>query len=147
MCIAVSCVVGRCSLWPVHSVSKTLVAFALLHFIYQDQTCLLIQVSFDFQLLHSSTLWWKGHLFMVLVPEGLVSYHRIIQLQLLQYYRLGYRLGLLWYWMVFLEMNRDHSVIFEIAHKYGIFDSLFDYGGCSFFSERFLPTVVDSIVI
>ena len=147
MCIAVSCVVGRCSLWPVHSVSKTLVAFALLHFIYQDQTCLLIQVSFDFQLLHSSTLWWKGHLFMVLVPEGLVSHHRIIQLQLLQYYRLGYRVGLLWYWMVCLEMNRDHSVIFEIAHKYCIFDSLFDYGDCSFFSERFLPTVVDSIVI
>ena len=147
MFISVSCVVGRCSLRPVHSVSKTLVAFALLHFIYQDQTCLLIQVSFDFQLLHSSTLWWKGHLFMVLVPEGLVSHHRIIQLQLLQYYRLGYRVGLLWYWMVCLEMNRDHSVIFEIAHKYCIFDSLFYYGDCSFFSERFLPTVVDSIVI
>ena len=34
--------------------------------------------------LHSSPLWWKGHLSLVLVLEGLVGLHRIIQLQLLQ---------------------------------------------------------------
>ena len=30
-----------------------------------------------------------------------------------------------------LEMNRDHSVIFEIASKYYISDSLVDYDGYS----------------
>ena len=38
------------------------------------------------------------------IPLGL---HRTIQLQFLQRYWLGHRLGLLWYWMVCLEMNRD----------------------------------------
>ena len=44
-------------------VNKTLLAFALLHFVLQGQTFLLSQVSLDFLLLHSSLLWWKGHLF------------------------------------------------------------------------------------
>ena len=46
-----------------------------------------------------------------------------------------------------LEMNRDHSVIFEIASKYCILDSLGDYEGCSISSKGFLPTVVDIMVI
>ena len=36
----------------------------------------------------------------VLVLEGLVGLHRTVQCQLLQYYWLGHRFGLLWYWMV-----------------------------------------------
>ena len=38
----------------------------------------------------------------VLVLEGLVGLHRTIQLQLLQHYWSGHRLGLLWCWMVCL---------------------------------------------
>ena len=38
----------------------------------------------------------------VLVLEDLVGLHRTIQLQLLQHYWLGHRLGLPWYWMVCL---------------------------------------------
>ena len=34
--------------------------------------------------------------------KGLVGLHRTVQLQLLQRYWLGHRLGLLWYWMVCL---------------------------------------------
>ena len=45
---------------------------------------------------------WKGHLFWVLVLDVFVGLHRTVQLQLLQHYWLGYRLGLLWYWMVCL---------------------------------------------
>ena len=33
-------------------------AFALLHSVLQSQTCRLSQVSFDFLLLHFSSLWW-----------------------------------------------------------------------------------------
>ena len=32
-----------------------------------------------------------------------------------------------------LEMNRDHSIVFEIASKYCILDSFFDYEGFHFF--------------
>ena len=46
-----------------------------------------------------------------------------------------------------LEMNRDHSVIFEIASKYYILDSFVDHDGYSISSEGFLPTVVDIMVI
>ena len=69
------------------------------------------------------------------VLEGLVGLHRIIQLQLLHSYWLQYRLGLLWYWMVALEMNRDYSVIFEIELKYCISDSFVDYEGNSISSK------------
>ena len=68
-CVA-SCIVGRgCLLWRVHSLNKTLLAFVLLHFVLQGQTCLLLQVSLDFLLLHSNPLWWKGHFFVVIVSS------------------------------------------------------------------------------
>ena len=46
-----------------------------------------------------------------------------------------------------LEMNRDHSVIFEIAPKNCISDTLVDYEGYSISSKGFLPTVVDIMII
>ena len=46
-----------------------------------------------------------------------------------------------------LETNRDHSVIFEIASKYCISDSFVDHDGYSISSKRFLPTVVNIMVI
>ena len=46
-----------------------------------------------------------------------------------------------------LEMNRDLSVIFEIASKYCISDSFVDHDGYSISSKGFLPTVVDIMVI
>ena len=44
-------------------------------------------------------------------------------------------------------MNRDHSVISEIASKYYISYSFVDYDGYSICSQGFLPTVVDIMVI
>jgi len=49
--------------------------------------------------------------------------------------------------MFSLEMNRDHSVIFEIVSKYFISDSFVDYEGYSISSKGFLPTVVDIMII
>ena len=46
-----------------------------------------------------------------------------------------------------LEMNRDHSVVFEIASKYFILDSFVDYDGYSTSSKGFLPMVVDLMII
>ena len=75
-----------CLLLPVHSLGRTLLAFALLHSVLQGQICLLLQVFLDFLLLHSS----------------LAGLHRTVQLQLPQQYSSGHSLGLLWYWMVCL---------------------------------------------
>ena len=44
-----------------------------------------------------------------------------------------------------LEMN--NYVVYEIASKYCISDSLIDYDGYSISSKGFLPPVVDIIVI
>ena len=46
-----------------------------------------------------------------------------------------------------LEMNRDLSVIVEIASKYCISDSFVDHDGYSISSKGFLPKVVDKMVI
>ena len=45
-------------------------------------------------------------------------------------------------WFV-LETNRIHSVVFEIAPKYCISNSFFDYEGYFISLKGFLPTVVD----
>ena len=44
-------------------------------------------------------------------------------------------------------MNSDHSVIFEIAFKYCISDSIVDYEGYSISPKEVLPTVVDIMLI
>ena len=45
-----------------------------------------------------------------------------------------------------LEMNRDHSVVFEIASSTA-FWTIVDHDGYSISSKGFLPTVVDIMVI
>ena len=79
----------------------------------------------------------------MLFLKGLVSLHRTVELQLLQHYWLDY-CDTEWF---ALEMNRDHSVVFEIASKYCISDSFVDHDGDSVSSKGFLPTVVDIMVI
>ena len=83
ICRVISWIVGNgCFLWPACSPDKTLLAFAL-HFVIQGPPCLLFWVSLDFLLLHSSPLWWKIYIFLVLVLEDTVGLHRTIQLQLM----------------------------------------------------------------
>ena len=76
MCRVFSCVVGRgCLLWPVCSLCKILLAFALLHPVLQGQTRLLLQVSLNFLLLHSRTCENESCSVMSdsLQPHGLYS--------------------------------------------------------------------------
>ena len=64
------------------------------------------------------------------VVEGLVGLHRTFQLPLRQHFCLGIDLDyhdMEWF---ALEMNSDHSVVFEIASKNCISDSFVDYDGC-----------------
>ena len=122
-------------------------AFALLHFVLQGQACPLLQVYLDFLLLHSSPLWWKLHLFWVFILEGLVGLHRSFNFSFFGISLWDIDLKYCDIEWFALEMNRDHSVIFEISHKYCILDSFVDYEGYSISSKGFLPTVVDRMVI
>ena len=147
MCRVFSFVVGReCLLWPVCSLGKTLLAFVLLHSVLQGQICLLIRYFLTFYFSFQSHIMKRTSSGGVR-SKGLVGLHRTMQLQLLQHYWSKHRLGLLWYELFALEMNRDHSVIFGIASKYCIWDSFVDYDGYSISSKGFLPTVIDIMVI
>ena len=142
-----SCVVGRgCLLWPVHSLGKFLLAFDLLHFVLQGQTCLLLQVSlpiFAFQ----SPMMKNTFFFLMLVLEDLVSLHRPFNFSFFSITGWGIDLDYCDIEWFALEMNRVHAVVFEIASKYCILDSFVDHNGYSISSEGFLPTVVDIMVI
>ena len=84
----------------------------------------------------------------MLVLKGLVGLHRTVQLQLLQPNGWGIDLDYCDIEWFALETNRDHSVIFEIASKHYILDSLVvDYEHYCISSKGFLPTVVDIMVI
>ena len=146
MCKVFSCVFGRgYLLWPVRSLGKTLLAFALLLYSKAKFACY-SRGFLTFTLVFQSPKW-KGHLFWLLVVKGLGSLHRTVQLQLLQHYWWGIDLDYRDIELFALKTNRDHSVVFEIASKYCISDSLVDYDGYSISSKGFLPTVVDILVI
>ena len=83
----------------------------------------------------------------MLVLQGLVGLHRTVQLQLLQHTGWGIDLDYCDIEWFALEMNRDHSVVFEIASKYCILDSFVDHDGYFISSKGFVPTVVDIMVI
>ena len=137
-----------CLLWPVHSLGKILLTFALLHFVLQDQTCLLLKVSLDFLLLHSSPLWWKGYLLWGggVVSKGLLVFTEPFSFSFFGIRGSGIELDycdIAWF---ALKMNRNHSVIFEIAPRYFILDFFVDYEGSSIYSQEFSPTVVNLMI-
>ena len=83
----------------------------------------------------------------MLVLKGFVGLHRTVQL--IFFSVTGWDIGLNYCdieWFA-LEMNRDHSVIFEIPSKYCISDSFVDHDEYCISSKGFLPTVVDIMVI
>ena len=82
----------------------------------------------------------------MLVLVGLVGLHRSVQLSFFRIPGWGIDLDYCDIEWFALEMNRDRSVIFEIASKYCISDSFVDYDGYSISSKEFLPTVLDIMV-
>ena len=76
----------------------------------------------------------------MLVLKGLVGLHRTVQLQLLSIIGWGIDLDYCDIEWFALEMNRDHSVIFETASKYCVLDSFVDHDGYSVSSKGFLPS-------
>ena len=83
----------------------------------------------------------------MLVLDSLVGFHRTVSFSFFSVTGRGIDLdyrAIAWF---ALEMNRDHSVVFETASKYGISDSFVDHDGYSISSKGFLPAVVDIMVI
>ena len=82
----------------------------------------------------------------MLVLKGLVGLHKTVNFSFFSVTGCGIDLDncdIEWF---ALEMNRDHSVVFETASKYCILDSFVVYEGYSISSKGFLLTVVDVMV-
>ena len=147
ICRIFSCVVGRgCLLWPMCSLGKAVSLCPVSFCTPRPNLPVTPGTSWLPTFVFQSPII-KGHVFWLLVLEGLVGLHRTIQFQLP--WHSGWGIGLDYYdieWFA-LETNRNHSVIFEIAPKYCISDSFVDYDGSSISSKEFLPTVVDIMFI
>ena len=136
-----------CLLWPVRSLGKTLLAFALPHLCIPKPSFPVTPGVYWFPIFSFQSPVMKRTSFFVLVLGGLIGLHRTVQLPLLQCYWLGHRLGLPWYWMVCLGNEQRSFCHFEIASKYSILDSFVDCDGYSISSKGLLNTVVDIMVI
>ena len=147
MCRVITCVAGKgCLLWPVCSLDRTLLAFALLHFVLQGQTCLLLHISW-FPLLAFQSPMMKRTSFFDVSSRRSWGLHTTSQLQLLLHQWLGHRLGLLWCWMVCLGREPRSFCHFWDCTKYYVLHSFVNYEGYSIPSKGFLPTAVDIVVI
>ena len=146
MCRVFSCVVeSGYLLSPVHSLGRTLLVFALLHSSLQGQTCLLLQV-FLHTFAYQSPIM-KRRYFLDVNSRRSCRSSKLFNFSF--FIILGWVTDLDYcdiQWFT-LEMNRDHSVVFEIASTYCISDSFVDYDGDSISSKGFLPIVVDTLVM
>ena len=93
---------GGCLLWPVRSLGKTLSALPCFTLYCKAKYACYPRYFLTSYFFIPVPYNEKDIFFWVLVLICLVDLHRIIQLQLLQCYWLGHRLGLLWYWIVCL---------------------------------------------
>ena len=83
----------------------------------------------------------------MLVLKGLLDLHRTFNFSFFSVTGWGIDLDYCDTEWFALEMNRDHSIVFEIASKYSISESFVDHDGYAISSKGFLPTVVDIVVI
>ena len=83
----------------------------------------------------------------MLVLKGLVGLHRLFTFSFFSITGQGIDLDYCDIEWFALEMNRDHSVVFETASKYCISDSFVDHDDYSISSEGFLPAVVVDIMV
>ena len=121
-----------------------LLTFAQLHFVLQDQTCMLLQVSLDLLLLHSSPLWWKLPCFW--------CFRRYCKSSKLHSTSASAALVFgAWTWVTVilngLPCKRPEIILlFLRLHPSAAFWTLVDCEGYSISSKGFLTTVVDIMV-
>ena len=90
---------------------------------------------------------YQGHLFLVLVLDGVIDLHIANLLQLLHHQYLVHRLRLI-VMLNGLPWNPTEVILsFLRLYPSTAFQTRVDYEGYSISSKRFLPTVVDIMVI
>ena len=122
---------------------QSLLNFVLLHSVLQGQICLLLHVFLDFYFsipvpYNEKDIFW-GCQFQKVLQVFIEPFNFRFCSVTGQGIALDYH-NIEWF---ALEMNRDHSVVFEIASKYCISDSFFYYDVYSISSKGFLHIVVD----
>ena len=95
-----------------------LLACALLHSVFQGQISFYPRCFLPSYFCIPVPYNEKDIFYWVLVLKGLVGLHRTVQLQLLQRYWLGHRLGLLWYWMVCLGSKQRSFCRFTLISNF-----------------------------
>ena len=143
----ISRVIGRrCLPWPVCSLGKTLLS--LPYFILYSKAKL---ACYSRYLLTSyfciSIPCDEMDIFFALVLERFVGLHTLFNFSFFGNSGWGIDLDYSDIEWLALEMNWDHSVIFKIVSKHYISDSFGNYEDYSIPSKRFLPTVLDIMVI
>ena len=147
MCRVFFCVVGRgCLLWPVCSLGKTLLALPCFFLYSKAKFSCYSRYLLTFYFCIPVSYNEKDIFWGVLVLEGPGGLHRTIQLQLLQHYWSGHRLGLLWYWMVCPGNEQRSFCLFWDCIQVLLSGLLLTMMATPFFSNGFLPTVVDIMV-
>ena len=137
------CCWKRCLLWPLCSLGKTLLAFALLHPV--------LQICRPNLPVSPGISWLPTFAFQspIMKRTSVLDVSSRRPYRTLSFFGIsGWGLdldycGIEWFAS---ETDRDPSVVFEIAPKYCISDSFVDYDGYSISSKGFLPTVVDIMV-
>ena len=99
-----------------------LLAFALLHSVLQGQICCYSRF-FLTSYFCIPVPYNEKDTFLGLILEGLIGLHRTVQLQLLQHYWSGHRLGFSWYWMIWLRNEQRSFCRFWNCTKSCISDS------------------------
>ena len=133
-------------LWPEGSLNKT-VSLCPASFCTPRPNLPLFQVSLYFLHLLSNPTWWKAQLFLVLVLEVLQVFIELVNFSFFSISGWGIYSNYCDAEWFTLEMNWDHSVIFEITRKDSISESFVNDEDYSISSKGFLPTVVDIMVI
>ena len=145
MCRVVSCIVRRgCLLWPLCFPDNTVSLCPPSFCTPRPNLSITPGISwFPTFVFHSPIMKMTSILGVSSRSSSTPSSCRTVQLQLHQCYWSGHRHGLLWIsWIIewfALEMNRDHSVVFETASKYCISDSFVDCNGYSISSNDSCP--------
>ena len=105
-----------------HFIGKTLLVFALLHSAFQSQICLYARCFLTSYFCIPVPYIEKDIFFWVLVLKGLVFLHKTVQLQFLQRYWLGHRLG-----KPHAQAKRNPSKMVSVARGHQRADTLKPY--------------------
>ena len=96
--------------------------------LYSKAKLACFQVSWLPTFVFQSPMMKRTSFFLVLVLEGLEGHHRTVQPSFFGLGGWGIDFDYCDFEWVAFEMNRDHSVVFEIAPKYCILDSCWLWG-------------------